>query len=73
MLRRTLDGYRTREFRRGVDKLVGRERRAALLALVAIGTLTLTAGAGTDDITVGKECLGLLVEGNDGPVRDSYL
>ena len=56
-----LNGSGTRKLRRGVDQLVGRERRAALLALVAIRTLALAAGAGADDVAVGEEGLGLLV------------
>ena len=53
--------HSAREFRCGVDKLVGRERRATLLTLVTVCTLALTAWSGTDNIAVGEERLSLLV------------
>ena len=45
----------------GVDKLLGRKRGSALLALVAVGTLGTTARTGAHDIAVGEELAGHLV------------
>ena len=56
-----LDGNRPRHGAVGVDQLVGRERRAALLALVAVCALVAAARACAHDIAVGKEGLRLLV------------
>ena len=38
-----------------VDEFLGRERGATLLTLVAVGALSTTAGAGADDVAVGKK------------------
>ena len=56
-----LDGHRTRHGAVGVDQLVGRKGRSALLALVAVGAVVAALGAGAHDVTVGKERLRLLV------------
>ena len=45
----------------GIDQLVGREGRTALFALIAVGTVVAALGAGSDDVAVGQEGLGLLV------------
>ena len=57
----TLDGHRTRDGAVRLDQFVGRERRSALLALVAIGTVIPALRARTDNIAVGQERFGLLV------------
>ena len=61
MTRLPLDGDGARDGAVGFDELVGRERRAALLALVAVGAVVAALGAGADDVAVGKEGAGLLV------------
>ena len=61
VFRLAFHGYGSRHGAVGVDQLVGRERRAALLALVAVGAVVAALRAGSDDITVGEEGLGLLV------------
>ena len=45
----------------GVNQLRGAERRAALLALVAISALSVATGTFARDVAVGQESLGLLV------------
>ena len=45
----------------GIDELLGRERGAALLALVAVGLGGVAAGALALDVAVGQEVAGLLV------------
>ena len=42
-----------------IDKVLRAERAAALLALVAVSIGVTTVGAGTDDVTVSEELLGL--------------
>ena len=61
VLRLALHGNRSRHGAAGVDQLVGRERRTALLALVAVGAVVAASGTRTDDVTVGEERLRLLV------------
>ena len=56
-----LHRLRTRHSTVRVNQLIGRKGRTTLLALVAIGTVVATLGAGTYNIAVGKEGLGLLV------------
>ena len=56
-----LDGYRTRYGAVGVDQLVGREGRAALLALVAVGAVVAAVRACAYYIAVGKKGLRILV------------
>ena len=54
-------GLRARNGTLGVDQVGRIERRAALLALVAIGAVVAALGAGTGDVTVSEEGLSLLV------------
>ena len=54
-------GHRTRHGAVRLHQFVGRKRRTALLALVAIGAFVAALGARADDIAVGKERLRLLV------------
>ena len=61
VLRFAFHGHRTRHSAVGFDQLVGREGRAALLALVAVGAVIAALGARADDITVGQKGLRLLV------------
>ena len=56
-----LYGHSTRYGALGVDQLIGRERRATLLTLVAICLLVLATGACTYDVAVCEEGLSLLV------------
>ena len=61
VFRLTLHGHGTRHGAVRIDQLVGREGRAALLALVAVSAVVAALGTGADDITVGEERLRLLV------------
>ncbi len=61
VLRLALDGHRARHGAVGLEELVGREGRAALLALVAVGAFVAALGAGAHDVAVGEEGLRLLV------------
>ncbi len=57
-----------------VDKLGGAERRAALLALVAVGARSVAYGALADDVAVGDEAAGsLVVELHRGLLYESAL
>ena len=61
VLRLALHGHRSRHGAVRVDQFVGRERRAALLALVSVGAVVAALGAGAHDVAVGEERLRLLV------------
>ena len=61
MLRLAHNGFRARHGTLGIDQIGRIERRAALLALVAIGAIVAALGAGTRDVAVGQEGLSLLV------------
>ena len=61
MLRLAHNGLRTRHSTLRIDQIGRIERRAALLALVAIGAIVAALGAGTRDVAVGQEGLSLLV------------
>ncbi len=54
------------EARVGIDEVGGVERRAASLALVAVGAIAAAVGAGTGHVAVGEELAGLLVVGLHG-------
>ena len=54
-------GHRAGDRAPGVYQVGGRQRTAALLALVAVGTVVLAVGAGPHDVAVGQELSGLLV------------
>ena len=56
-----LDERRTGQRAVGCDQFVGRKRRSALLALVAVGLFVLAVGTGAHDVTVGQKLLRLLV------------
>ena len=61
VLRLAQHGCRTAYRAVGVNQLRGAQARAAVLTLVAIGTLGVAVGTLAHDIAVGQECLGLLV------------
>ena len=61
MLGLLLDKLAAAERRLRIDKLIRTESSATFLALVAISTLRATSWTCTGDITVGKECLCLLI------------
>jgi 5-carboxymethyl-2-hydroxymuconate isomerase len=44
-----------------IDEVLGAERAAALLALVAVSIRIAAGRAGADDVPVGEELLGLLI------------
>ena len=54
-------GLATANHRFGVDQVGRVERRTALFALVAVGTVVAAVGAGAHDVAVGQKLLGLLV------------
>ncbi len=54
-----LDRLGTADLGVRIDEFVGAQRGAAFLALVAIGAFVAALGAGSDDIAVGQEDLGL--------------
>ena len=72
VFRLPFDRNRPRHGAMRVDQLVGREGRPAFLALVAVGTLVPAFGTSTDDITVGKERLRLLVVILHGGLFDEF-
>ena len=56
----------------GVDELGGAQCRAALLALVAIGTFGMATGALAGDVAVGQESLGFLIIILHGGLFDEF-
>ena len=54
-----LDGLGAAELALGVDQLLGAERAAAFLALVAVGAFIAALGAGAHDVAVRQELLRL--------------
>jgi hypothetical protein len=54
-------GHVAGDCRARVDEVGGIERRAARLALVAIGVLVAAMRAGARDVAVGKKLVGMLI------------
>ena len=61
MFRFAFHGHGTRNGAVRLDQFVGREGRTAHFALVAVGAVVAAFGAGSHDVTVGKEGPSLLV------------